>query len=353
MLVPRFEGHESVCAENGVWPVSGLLEPESRVTGVGPIFVPRHLPAIAAKTFVWRIAMARPFWTGQIQISLVSFSVSLFPATESKSEIRFHQLSRATGERIRHQKVTGEGEEGPVEKDDIVKGYEYRKGEYIMIEPDEIKNLRIPSKHTLEVTQFVDASEINPEYYEKPYFVVPEDDTQAEAFTVVRKALQSTRKVALGKIAFGGREHLVAIASPGDQDELGMMAYTLRYAGELRDPAEYFGDIKKVKIDEDQLALAKELIKRKSSAFAPEKFKDEYEAALRNMVEAKMNHLRIPKEEAVSKSAKVVNLMDALRKSVHSDSAPRRERAPTKASSGTTRLTLVKPTKGQHKSKSA
>ncbi len=100
--------------------------------------------------------MARPFWTGQIQISLVSFSVSLFPATESKSEIRFHQLSRATGERIRHQKVTGEGEEGPVEKDDIVKGYEYRKGEYVMIEPDEIKNLRIPSKHTIEVTQFVD-----------------------------------------------------------------------------------------------------------------------------------------------------------------------------------------------------
>ena len=143
--------------------------------------------------------MARPFWTGQIQISLVSFSVSLFPATESKSEIRFHQLSRSTGERIRHQKVTGEGEEGPVEKDDIVKGYEYRKGEYVMIEPDEIKNLRIPSKHTLDVTQFVELNEIDPEYFEKPYFVVPEDDSQAEAFAVVRKALQTTQEGGAGE----------------------------------------------------------------------------------------------------------------------------------------------------------
>ena len=144
--------------------------------------------------------MARPFWTGQIQISLVSFSVNLFPATESKAEIRFHQLSRATGERIRHQKVTGEGEEGPVEKNDIVKGSEYRKGEYVMIEPDEIKNLRIPSKRTIEVSQFVGEDEISPEYYEKPYFVVPEDDSQAEAFGVVRKALQATHKAALGMI---------------------------------------------------------------------------------------------------------------------------------------------------------
>ena len=263
--------------------------------------------------------MARPFWTGQIQISLVSFGVNLFTATDSKSEIKFHQLSRSTGERIRHQKVTGEGEEGPVEKNDIVKGYEYRKDEYIMIEPDEIKNLRIPSKHTIEVTQFVDANEISPEYYEKPYFVVPEDDTQAEAFTVIRKALQTTHKVALGKIAFSGREHVIAVTTPSDDKLPGMLAYTLRYAEELRKPGSYFADIKKTAVEADQLSLAKELIKRKTAKFVPEKFTDQYEAALREMVEAKIQNLPVPQEEPVRKGAKVINLMDALRKSVQGD----------------------------------
>src|SRR5580698_9327066 len=261
--------------------------------------------------------MARPYWSGQIQISLVSFGVKLFTATESKSEIRFHQLSRKTGERVKHQKVSGD--EGPVDSSDIVKGYEYRKGEYISIEPDEIANLRIPSKHTLEVTQFVDADELNPEYFEKPYFVVPEDNVQAEAFAVVRKALQETKKTALGKIAFGGREHLVAIAPSTDDNLPGMMAYTMRYAEELRDPAGYFSEIKKVAVDDDQLSLAKELIKRKAAKFDAEKFKDQYEAALREMIEAKIQHAPVLQEETAPKSAKVVNLMDALRRSVQED----------------------------------
>ncbi len=295
--------------------------------------------------------MARPYWSGQLQISLVSFGIKLFPATDAKSEIHFHQLNRRTGERVKHQKVSGN--EGPLENDEIVRGYEYKKGQYVRIEPRDIENLRIPSRRTLEITQFVDMDELSPELFEKPYFVAPESASQAEAFAVVRKALQSTKKVALGKIAFGGREHLLAVTAPRNNNELGMMAYTLRYAEELRDPADYFADIKKVKIDEDQLTLARELIKRKSSAFEPEKFKDEYEVALRKMVEAKMNHVRIPKEEAVTKSAKVVNLMDALRKSVHTDSAPRKRRAPANVPTGSARLTLVKPTKGTHKSKSA
>jgi DNA end-binding protein Ku len=291
--------------------------------------------------------MPRPYWSGQIQISLVSFGVKLFPATEAKSEIRFHQLSRKTGERVKHQKVSGD--EDPIENSDIVKGYEYRKGEYVTIEPEEIEHLRIPSKHTLEVTQFVDAHELDPEFFEKPYFVVPENDVQAEAFAVIREALKATKKVALGKIAFGGREHLVAIAVPGnDKDDklAGMMAYVMRYAEELRDPADYFGDIKKVAIDDDQLSLAKELIKRKASKFVPEKFKDEYEAALREMVEAKVQHAPIPRDEPAPKSAKVINLMDALRKSVRGDEAPAAKKAangksvPAGAKKG---ITLVKP----------
>ncbi|HXC96427.1 MAG TPA: Ku protein [Edaphobacter sp.] len=291
--------------------------------------------------------MARPYWSGQIQISLVSFGVKLFPAIEAKSEIRFHQLSRKTGERIHHQKISAD--EGPVEKDEIVKGYEYRKGQYVTIEPEEIEHLRIPSRHTLAVEQFVDEEEIPPSFFEKPYFVTPESDTQAEAFAVVRKALQTTKKVALGKIAFGGREHLVAIAPSADERFSGMMAYIMRYAEELRDPATYFGHIKKVSVDEDQLSLAKELIKRKSAKFNPDKFKDEYETALKELVEAKVKNEPLPTEEPVPKRAKVINLMDALRKSVKGDTDSAKK-SPTGARKG---LTLVKPKSTAKKRKSA
>jgi len=217
-----------------------------------------------------------------------------------------------------------------------------------MIEPDEIKNLRVPSKRTIEVVQFVGTSEINPEYYEKPYFVVPEDDSQAEAFTVVRKALQTTNKVALGKIAFSGREHIIAVSAPSDDKLPGMYAYTMRYAEEMRKPASYFADIKQTTVEADQLSLAKELIKRKTAKFDPEKFTDQYEAALRELVEAKIQHLPVPQEEPVKKTAKVINLMDALRKSVQSDKAPAPERKPVqKVSAGGSKpnMAVVKPGK--------
>jgi DNA end-binding protein Ku len=267
--------------------------------------------------------LARPYWSGQIQISLVSFGVKLFVATEAKSEIRFHQISRSTGERVRHQKVLASAVEqapdeaaAPVQKDEIVKGYEYAKGQYVMIEPSEIANLRVPSKHTVDVAQFVSLSELAPEFLEKPYFVVPDNDTQAEAFAVVRAALAKSKKAGLGKIAFGGREHILAITAAAD-DERGMMAYTMRYQEELRKPSEYFSDIKASKVDEDSLELAETLIKKRTAPFDPAKFKDGYEVALKELVEAKLKHLPIPKDEAPAPArGKVINLMDALRKSV-------------------------------------
>jgi len=275
--------------------------------------------------------MARPYWTGQIQISLVSFTVKLFVATESKGEIRFHQISRKTGERVRHQKVlasamdeSSDEASSTVDKSDIVKGYEHRKGEYVIIEPEEIANLRVPSKHTIEITQFVQLDEVAPEYLEKPYFVVPENDLQTEAFTVVRGALEKTKKAALGKIAFGGREHILAItAAPG---ESGMMAYTMRYQEELRQPSEYFRDIKKVAINEDSLELAESLIKKRSAKFDPTKFVDGYEIALKELVEAKVNKAPVPQDEApAAKRSNVVNLMDALRKSLGSKETSSKE----------------------------
>lgn len=262
--------------------------------------------------------MNRPFWSGQFQLSLVSFGIQLFPATEAKGEIHFHQLSRKTGERIKHLNVTAD--DHPVDKDDIVKGYEFSKGEYVTIETEDIEHLRIPSRQTYSVDQFVDQAEVDLKFFEKPYFVTPEDASQTEAFTVVRKAMQSTGKVALGKIAFGGREHLVAIIAPPTDEEPGMMAYTLRYSDELRDAAEYFENIRKTTVEDDQLSLAKELIKRKSAHFDPSKYSDEYETALRAMVEAKIKHTPVPKETSAPKSTNVISLMDALRKSVQADS---------------------------------
>lgn len=296
--------------------------------------------------------MARPYWSGQVTISLVSFGVKLFVATEAKSQISFHQIDRSTGERVRHQKVLASAiERSPdeaadqsevVEKSQIVKGYEYSKGHYVTIEPEELAHLRVPSKHTMEVTQFVGEDEIDPEFYEKPYFVVPENDAQTEAFLTVRKALQETKKVAITKIAFGGREHIVALAPGGKngrsdtEDTGGMMAYTLRYGAELRKPADYFSDIKHHSIDKESLDLAKELIKRRTHKFDPEKFVDGYEVAVKELVEAKLKHLPIPKdEEPAPTKGKVINLMDALRKSVSSGAkAPAAdEEAPPKRSS--------------------
>jgi DNA end-binding protein Ku len=316
--------------------------------------------------------MARPYWSGQITISLVSFSVKLFVATEAKGEIRFNQISRSTGERVKYQKVTASaqeaqqssGEEAPaatVGKDDIVKGYEYTKGKYVIIEPKELADLRVPSKHNMEITQFVDAAEIDPEYFEKPYFIVPEDDSQAPAFGVIRKALQDTHKIALSKIAFGGREHIVAIAPAQDDSLGGMMAYTMRYAEELRDAKEYFRDIKKVEVDEDSLDLAKQLIKRRSAPFDPSRFVDGYEVALKELVQAKVEHAPVPQDAAEApQRGKVISLMDALRKSIGEDEKPAAEPAPRKkpaarhgtqvAAAPAKGITLVKTTEPAGKS---
>jgi DNA end-binding protein Ku len=269
--------------------------------------------------------MARPYWSGRIQISLVSFGVQLYVATEAKSQISFNQISRSTGERVRHQKVLqsaienssdGASAAPTVQKDEIVKGYEFRKGEYVLIENSELENLRVPSKHTVDVTQFVNLNELNSEYIEKPYFLVPETDS-TEAFAVVRKALQKTGKAAIGTIAFSGREHVFAISAAGDGDRGGMMGYTLRYSNELRDQSDYFRDIKQVEINKESLELAESLIAKKSARLDLSKFEDGYELAVKELVAAKVNHLPVPKDDGVQIiRGNVVNLMDALRKSI-------------------------------------
>jgi DNA end-binding protein Ku len=268
--------------------------------------------------------MARPYWSGRIQVSLVSFGVQLFTATESKSAISFHQISRSTGERVRHQKVLDSAistdSEAPataVGKDEIVKGYEYQKGQYVIVEPSELENLKVPSKHTIDVTQFVDAADLRPELIEKPYFVSPENDGQLEAFATIRRALVESNKVAIGTVSFSGRENIVAIRPAGDDSNGGMMAYTLRYASELKNDREFFRDLNKVDINTESLELAETLITKKASKLDLSKFVDGYEVAVKELVEAKLKHLPIPKDEAPAPTrGNVINLMDALRKSV-------------------------------------
>jgi DNA end-binding protein Ku len=265
----------------------------------------------------------RPYWSGQFKVSLVSFGIQLFPATNPQSEVTFHQIDRSTGERIRHLNVI-DGDR-PVENSDIVKGYEYTKGKYLIVEPDEIANLRIETKNVIDVRQFVDLDKLPLQLFEKPYFVVPEPKESPDAFAVVRKAMEEAGKAAIGEIAFGGREHLVAIAVPSDHSEPGLMAYMLRYGEELRKSGEYFSQIPAGSmrhLDKKQLAMATQLIEAYSHPFDLDAFKDDYEAALHELIEAKQRNIPLPLEEKKGRPAKVINLMDALRQSVSKAKRP-------------------------------
>jgi len=190
--------------------------------------------------------------------------------------------------------------------------------------------VRVPSKHTIAVSQFVDATELNPEYVEKPYFVLPENDAQAESFNVIRQALAKTGKIAIGKVSFAGRENIIAIRPAGDEAHGGMMAYTLRYSSELRNEQDYFRDLKAVEINEESLELAEALIAKKSTKLDLSKFVDGYEVAVKQLIDAKVNNLPVPKDEVAEPRGKVVNLMDALRKSLGGDDDGSGKRVPKK-----------------------
>jgi DNA end-binding protein Ku len=257
----------------------------------------------------------RPFWSGQLRISLVSFGIQLFPAVNSQSDVHFHQIDRKSHQRIHHLNVIN-GDK-PVDDADIIKGFEYTKGKYITLEPGEIKKLRLETQKAISVSQFVDAHELPPYLFEKPYFVVPDPKGGSrEAFAIVREAMVQAEKVAIGEVAFGGREHLVAIAPSSNKKDRGMMAYTLRYAQELRASKDYFGDIPQEIIDKKQLSLANELIKAQSSPLRLDDYKDDYETALRKLIDAKRSKSPLPVAEEQPKP-KVVSLMDALKRSVN------------------------------------
>jgi DNA end-binding protein Ku len=289
--------------------------------------------------------VGRPFWSGQLKISLVSFGIQLYPAINPRSGVTFHQIERETGKRVRHQNVVNDDQ--PVENAEIVKGYEYSKGKYIAIDPEEIRKLRIPTKSVIEVRQFVSLADLPAALFEKPYFVVPDPRESGEAFAVVRKAMEQAGKAAVGEVAFGGREHLVAFAIP-QNESAGMMAYTLRYAEELRKAEDYFSGIASSTVDKKQLAMASDLIQAYSGPFELDSFHDDYEAALRELVEAKEKNLPLPLEEEKPERPKVVGLMDALRRSLNEAKKPETSRK-SAASAPKKGPVLVNGSKRKHK----
>ena len=258
---------------------------------------------------------ARPYWQGQIRLALVSIPVQIFTATKSGASIAFNQIHKPSGKRVKYEKtVPGLG---AVEPDDIVKGYEYSKGSYVLLEDEELDKVRLESKKTLELTQFVDTNEIDALYYEKPYFVVPADDLAEEAFIVLREALRRTKKVGLGQLAMRGREYIVAIKPCGR----GLMMETLRYADELNKAGAYFHDIPDAKPDDELLDLAETLITKKTAPFAADKFHDHYIEALKELVDRKLKSkdgtIETEEEAAPRKGgSNVIDLMAALKKSI-------------------------------------
>ena len=215
---------------------------------------------------MWRTTVApRAYWKGHVRLSLVSFPVQLIPAIETKERVSFHRVHRPTGQRVRYQPVVPD--RGPVDSDEIGKGYEYEKGRFVMMEDEEVDKLKLESTHTLDVVQFVDDHEIDPLYYEKPYFVLPDGAFAEDAFRVVRDAMRETKKVAIGQIVLSTRERIAAVR-PCDR---GLLLETLRYADEVRPASRYFAEIGEGQSDGEQLELAKQLIKMKSAPFDPEK----------------------------------------------------------------------------------
>ena len=258
---------------------------------------------------------ARPYWRGQIRLALVSIPVEIYSATRSGATIAFNQIHEPSGKRVKYEKIVPGI--GPVNVDDIVKGFEYAKGEYVLLDEKEIEGVKLESKKTLELTQFVGSDDIDMIYFDKPYYVVPADDLAEEAFIVLREALRRSRKIGLGQLAMRGREYVVSIKACGR----GMVMETLRYADEINKAASYFQDIGDADPDEELLDLAKTLIDKKTGKFDAGEFHDRYVDALRELIERKKKGkvLNIETEQADGsdpRGANVVDLMAALKKSL-------------------------------------
>lgn len=256
----------------------------------------------------------RPYWKGQIRLALVSIPVEIFSATKSGASIAFNQIHEPSGKRVRYEKIVPGI--GPVDLDEIVKGFEYAKDQYVLLDEEEIEGVKLESKKSLELTQFVEAQDIDAIYFEKPYFVVPADDLAEQAFVVLREALRQTHKVGLGQLAMRGREYVVSVKPCGR----GLLMETLRYADEVHKASSYFRNIPDEKPDEELLDLAVALIEKKTGRFDANDFHNRYVEALRDLIERKKKgktlNLDDQDDSPRPSGSNVVDLMAALKKSI-------------------------------------
>jgi DNA end-binding protein Ku len=272
------------------------------------------------------VAAPRPYWKGYLRLSLVSIGVELYPALASAERLELHQIHRPSGKRIRYQKtVPGLG---AVEASDITRGVEVEDDTYVIVEPAELQQIKLESRHAIDLVQFVDQSEVDPRYFDRPYYVVPASEVSEEGFQVLRVALRSEKKLGLGQLALRGHEYLVAVRPCGK----GMLLETLHYADEVRGSDALFEHLPGDKdIDRQKVELARRLIAEKTSAFDAAAFRDRYSAALRELVEGKRGRrtIHVPEEEGRRrKPAEVIDLMEALKKSVAGDKARQAARRP-------------------------
>ena len=252
----------------------------------------------------------RAYWKGYLKLSLVSCPIALFPATSEREKISFHQLNKETGHRIKYRKVDAQtGEE--VESAGIIKGYEVGKGEYIELDPEELEAVAIESKRTIDIDEFVPKDEIDELYLNSPYYIAPDGEVGQQAFAVIREAIRKQGMVAIGKVVFTSREHIIALEARGK----GLFGITLRYPYEVRKEADYFDDIPDEKIPKDMLDLAAHIVETKAGHFDPSKFDDRYEDALKDLLKKKQEGKPIERPER-REPTNVVNLMEALRRSV-------------------------------------
>jgi DNA end-binding protein Ku len=267
----------------------------------------------------------RAYWKGYLRLSLVSCPIQLFPATSEREKVRFHQLNRKTGNRIRYRKVDAEsGHE--VDADDIVKAFEVSKGNYIEIDQDELDAVELESTRMIDIDQFVPRKEIDELYIANPYYIVPDGEVGLQAFAVIREAIKKEGMVALGKIVFTNREHIIAL-EPRDKGLLGM---TLRYPYEIRKEEDYFDDIPNESVPKDMLDLATHIVHSKAGHFKPDEFDDRYETALKELIKRKQQGKPIERVKE-REPAKVIDLMEALRRSA-GEKAPARRPARRAAS---------------------
>ena len=266
--------------------------------------------------------MPRAYWKGFLRLSLVTCPIELFPATSQAEKTHFHQINTRTGHRLR-QLMVDEETGDPVDTAHKGRGYEISKGKYVPIDDEELEAVEIESTHTLDIDGFVPRAEIDKRYLDKPYYIVPSGKTAAEPFVVIRDAMEDQERVALARIVMAHREHVIMIEPLGK----GLLGTTLRFDYEVREEDDYFADIPSPRIGRDMVALAAHILDSKATKFDPRKFKDEYETALRKLVRRKAKGHTIEPSKPAEQPANVIDLMEALRRSVETGGKRKPSRA--------------------------